>query len=67
MKILLITICLLFTGCTVKYENDDKIIREETNYTLTKCNNKMLMMQDGNGFWYYPKDTTNTKAWIECK
>jgi SpoVK/Ycf46/Vps4 family AAA+-type ATPase len=26
----------------------------------------MLMKQDGNGFWYYPKDTTNNKAWIEC-
>jgi hypothetical protein len=59
-------ICLILSGCQVRYENTDQPQHIETNYQTSKCNNKMLMKQDGNGFWYYPKDTTNNKAWIEC-
>lgn len=58
-------ICLILSGCRVRYETTDPPTGK--NHTITKCNNKMLMQKDGDGFWYFPKDSINNKAWIECK
>lgn len=60
----LLIIVFLFSACDASVPIGEVVVKTTPDYS-TKCDNKMLMQKDGNGFWFYPR-TIEGKAWTPC-